>query len=309
MYDIFANWEIGTFCNFRCKYCFNSDKSRTYENIDMDDIINGFNNIGPTFLIHISGGEPYLYPHFVELCEGLTEKHIISINTNISTNNIYNFAERINPKRVKFIHCSLHIEERKRKNLIKDFIDKFHYLRDAGFEIFVTQVLHPSELEIFDRYFDLLKENGIVLNPKNFMGNYRYRHYPHSYSENERNKIINYIETAKNLEEGRNDVQQLLDLERELVYGDLSFRGQLCNAGKNSVTINPNGDVMRCHGIPNKIGNIFEGEIDFLKGPKLCSSKICPCPFFGQLGVDGTHKVVKISTIEDKIDRIINYWR
>ncbi|VVB84497.1 Coenzyme PQQ synthesis protein E [uncultured archaeon] len=82
-YDVLANWEINKLCNFRCKYCFNPDEIKQnpeFRGHELTKIIDGFNNLGPVFLIHMSGGEPFLHPDFVELCTGLTKKHCISIN-------------------------------------------------------------------------------------------------------------------------------------------------------------------------------------------------------------------------------------
>ena len=110
-YDIFANWRINLLCNFRCEYCFYSvfivDRKKQTINTDdeynIEKIVEGFNKTGLTWLVYISGGEPFLQPDFLELCRGLTEKHYISINTNLSTRNIYDFAKHINPEKVTFM--------------------------------------------------------------------------------------------------------------------------------------------------------------------------------------------------------------
>jgi hypothetical protein len=35
----------------------------------------GFDSTGYRWLLHMTGGEPGIYPQFVELCEALTERH------------------------------------------------------------------------------------------------------------------------------------------------------------------------------------------------------------------------------------------
>lgn len=306
-YDVFANWEINKFCNFRCEYCFNPDETKQnleYKGHDIKKAIDGFNKVGPVFLIHISGGEPFLQPNFVELCDGLTKKHYISINTNLSTKNIYDFAEQIDSKRVAFVQCSLHIEERERKNLVKDFIDKYNYLKNAGFEVFTTQVLYPPVLERFEKYYELFRENGIVLGPRCFKGNYKYVNYPTAYTKKEKNKILRYIELSNSSETSRYASTEHI-FEKEFVHGDLSFRGLPCKAGKDFVTINYNGEVIRCLGEPIKMGNIFNGEISFFKEPRPCPAKMCVCPAMGLLGAEGKHKFVKITIIKNKMKYIL----
>jgi aspartyl/asparaginyl-tRNA synthetase len=75
-----------------------------------------FDRTGRTWLLHMSGGEPSHYPDFVELCETLTERHYLSLNSNLTGPSILRFAERIDPSRVSFINAGLHPEERNRRN-------------------------------------------------------------------------------------------------------------------------------------------------------------------------------------------------
>ncbi|VVB84499.1 Uncharacterised protein [uncultured archaeon] len=205
---------------------------------------------------------------------------------------------------MEFIHCSLHVEERERRNLINDFIDKYNCLKNAGFEVFATQVLYPPVLAKFEKYYDLFRENGIILGPRSFRGNYKYGIYPAGYSKTERKKILNYLEISKSSEMSKYAVTEQL-FEKELVNGDLSFRGLECKAGKDIVTINYSGDVLRCPGIPVKMGNIFDGEISLYKENKPCSARICSCPAIGFMGAEGKPKVIKINFLRDKLNYII----
>ena len=83
--DLLADWELNIFCNFSCEYCFYSKdrkaKDKKYaghENIEQ--IVDFFDKSDRTWLIHMSGGEPFIHPRFIELCSKLTKKHYISIN-------------------------------------------------------------------------------------------------------------------------------------------------------------------------------------------------------------------------------------
>src|SRR6188768_467149 len=107
-YDVEADWVLLTTCNFRCTYCFVplpalATKLTTYGT--NGQWTEGFDATGKTWLLHMTGGEPSIYPGFVDLCDQLTRLHYLSINSNLSHRCIETFAERINPERVHFINA------------------------------------------------------------------------------------------------------------------------------------------------------------------------------------------------------------
>ena len=117
-FDVIADWALNKVCNFSCPYCFvpakRKEKQRMrgmmHRKLLTDSIIPE-----KTWLVHMSGGEPFLHPDFIGLCKGLTEKHYVSVNTNLSSRLVDDFCERIDPERVSFVHCSLHIIEKRKK--------------------------------------------------------------------------------------------------------------------------------------------------------------------------------------------------
>lgn len=302
-YDISANWEMPKVCNFRCEYCFykgdpKASPHRGHENID--EIINGFNGSGLVWLIHMSGGEPFLDTHFVELCKGL-KNHFISINTNLSTSNVNDFVEQVNPERVAFIHCSLHIDERERLKLVQDFIDKYHSLKERGFNTYVTQVMYPPLLRRFDEIFDHFKEYGIAIRPKVFRGRYKQKIYPLSYREGERKKILKYSGLSEELDKLSFDTDIDPRLDWNFIRGTLSFKGLLCKAGKDFVTIEYNGNIIRCPGEPISLGDIISGRLLLHKESKPCVSETCLCPYHGLKFAEGKYRLVKNNSTMDAL--------
>src|SRR5215470_7504811 len=98
-YEVEADWILLTSCNFRCRYCFVplsdlASKITTYAT--HAQWADGFDATGKTWLLHITGGEPSIYPGLVDLCEKLTQRHYLSINTNLSHRCFESFADRIN---------------------------------------------------------------------------------------------------------------------------------------------------------------------------------------------------------------------
>jgi len=316
-YDIEVAWQINDFCDFDCAYCWLHErdwtKSKRFAGIqDTQKVINSFNNAGLVWLVHMSGGEPFFSPHFIELCQGLTQTHYISINTNLSHKDVARFAKTINPEKVEFIHASLHITERKKQGKVKDFIQKYHTLKTRGFNIFVSYLMHPSILGRFEKDYAYFKSEGIILRPKIFWGDYygifgilntpivrevnRFNHirsrlrkqYPNSYTDTQKNLIKAYIEKSR-VDEGaigqKHDAGQRtvdLSLDKNWADGLLSFRGRPCLAGVKFVKMDQYGKVYRCNDeTKHYLGNLFNGGIKLLPEPIECSAEICSCPYVG----------------------------
>ena len=84
-YDVEADWLLLSSCNYTCSYCYRPvEKLRERVRVagSIEDIVGFFNESGLTWLLHITGGEPLVYPQFVELCQELTQEHFISLNSN-----------------------------------------------------------------------------------------------------------------------------------------------------------------------------------------------------------------------------------
>ena len=164
-YDLYSTWELNRFCNFRCPYCHpliratrNNIFLKGHDNIAK--IVEAFNKTQKIWLVHMTGGEPFMHPNFIELCQGLAEQHYISINTNLSSDLVYDFREKIRRSRVKFIDCSLHITERERLGLKDDFIKKFVLLKDHNYRIFVHEVMWPPILDRFEEIYNLQRRTS-----------------------------------------------------------------------------------------------------------------------------------------------------
>ncbi len=121
-------WHINDNCNFRCDYCHTWLSSKTQEPIKVSRLSEGLRTLGNDWVFLISGGEPFLEPNFIEICQELTKKHFLALNTNLSLNNIYDFADQVDPERTIFINAAVHIIEREKtdKNL-EAYIEKAHY--------------------------------------------------------------------------------------------------------------------------------------------------------------------------------------
>lgn len=216
-------------------------------------------------LIIFSGGEPFLFPDFVELCRLITRNHSIELVTNLSSRRVLDFAEKINPSKVELVEISLHISELKRKNLLNNFIDNIRLLKTKGFNIKVTYVMYPPLVKRFERDYDFFISHGVEVEPRLYRGLYRLRKYPKSYNRNEKAIISKYIASPLG----------------NLLASKPAFKGKICSAGRSSVVIHHDGKICRCQGDQKQIGNFITQGITLFDMPKKCTSSSCPCPSEG----------------------------
>ena len=310
-YDITAGWGINTLCNFKCPYCLikihNMNDTIIGEK-DLDKIINSFDETKKTWLIWMTGGEPFLHPRFIELCKRLTKKHYIAMNTNLSSPLVYNFCKEIDPKRVLRLNCSLHITERERLGLKEDFVEKVKLLKERGFKVDISQVMWPPILERFDSIYEEFRKREILITPNSFNGIYNKKRYPEAYTNKDKKKMQYYFnETEKNNKNIIETIKPKIEINKKLTKNDfsgkLSFQGLPCLAGKNYVTIYHNGDIFRCYDDNTKLGNIFSGEFKLLDKPEMCKAKECNCYYTGLDNCLGEPRVI-CPSFGDKIKKL-----
>ena len=282
-YDVEADWVLLMTCNFRCAYCFVplpalATKLTTYGT--NGQWTEGFDATGKTWLLHMTGGEPSIYPGFVDLCDQLTRLHYLSINSNLSHRCIETFAERINPERVHFINAAAHYDERPKQAALDAFISRVQKLRRHRFHVLVSSVMTPHLVKNFPELSAYFESHGLSLIPKVMRERFKGKVYPGAYSAEEKSLIVEYLAKARHsyatviaaMEETAT-IDMFADdrlLDRPRIY-----RGKLCGSGHNFVRIEPNGAVVRC-GSGTQLGNVLLKNVAFLNAPKPCDSFYCP---------------------------------
>src|ERR1700726_879470 len=174
-YDLEADWHLLNTCNYRCSYCFFTaatlgEKLRTFAT--PQQWRSAFDATGHVWLLHMTGGEPSVYPEFFELCRGLTERHYISINSNLTGSSLAAFAQNIDPARVNFINAGLHLEEREARFGHEKFLRNADLLLSKEFSIIVSLVATPMALARFQEAVSLLEPIGLFPIPKLLRGHF-----------------------------------------------------------------------------------------------------------------------------------------
>lgn len=284
-YDIEANWRLLNTCNFRCDYCFSHpDALGAMLNIyaTPEQWAESFNTTSKTWLLHITGGEPTIYPGFVDLCEQLTKNHFVSLNSNLSHHCVNEFAEKIDPARVHYINAAVHYFERQKKASLSVFINRVQSLQSHQFNVLVSLVMTPTIVKIYSEISQYFESFGISVIPKTLRDNYQGMKYPEAYSEKEKTLIVQYLREARLKYMSiitRMAEPATIDMfndERFLnSHSHRNYHGRLCGSGYKFIKLKPDGSVFRC-GSKECLGNILQKNVSFLSSPMLCNSSYCP---------------------------------
>lgn len=281
-HSIEADWIINSRCNLHCEYCLSADarEDRHVGRFPIERIAAFFDETGRSWRLHITGGEPLLHPRFAELCALLSLRHLISLNTNLVSDTIYDLMDMVDPRRVIGLNCSAHIIERERMGLVDDYIRKLNDLADRGFLAYASQVMLPEGFPRFPADFEQLRARGVILIPKILRGVYRGQRYPGAYTARERELYTTYslgAEDAGAYGADKTALMPMLDanMDRQFLIGIPDFKGVNCDAGRDFVRIRPNGDIQRCGGNA-LLGNVFRSKLRLLDAPLPCNDSCCP---------------------------------
>ena len=256
-YDAWLHWDVTKRCNLDCEYCFGkiTDSNVKVNSIDIKSLMTTLNTTGKIFRISFTGGEPTMVPNFIETVKVITDKHYVSLNTNLITKNLLRIIGNVDPIRILHIHATLHFDELIKKNLLGTFINTYKLLEKNGFNIYAEAVAYPLLSHRVEEIESTMKLNEINFEYAPYFGKFEDKNYPESYTESEL-KLFN------------------LSTEDINCY---SQKGELCNAGYNSAVVFSNGNAYPCHQIKEKMGNIYD-QISFNESLIKCPSKRCGCP-------------------------------
>jgi MoaA/NifB/PqqE/SkfB family radical SAM enzyme len=282
-HTIEADWQLNSICNMKCGYCFSTTNPTIARStvIDPARCLEFFDATGEVWSLHMTGGEPFLTSGFVKLCSVLSSRHFLSLNSNLCSALVRDFAEAVDRSHVQYVHCCLHLEERGRLNLWKALEDNLRALTRRGFLVFASQVMTSKTFAVFPQAAERLADLGVVLIPKFLQGLFEGKWYPHAYSEKEKAVFCTLSEEAEAglrsltplLMQQRVTVNPLRD--REFLSGFPIFRGVGCSAGARFFTIQSNGNIYRC-GSNHLLGNIEKDIFGPLPPYTPCDSSYYP---------------------------------
>ncbi|HXK82228.1 MAG TPA: radical SAM protein [Bacteroidales bacterium] len=267
------NWEITRKCNFSCSYCVNKQGFNEFETpvFSPEEIAGFFKNTSKEWLILITGGEPFTYPNFAEVCQKLAENHYLQITSNLSLPEVYDFADIVNPQKVFMLSASFHSLERKEKAAREEFFNKCNYLKNKGFNVVVNYITHPDSMDKMEEEIACINNKGFETFAIILRGMVGEKSYPEAFSENDMKIIKPHVID--------------FDIETKAAFGKLNYYGHKCEAGSKYFFVKPNGDVSRCATLQKKIGNLFDGTIVSDKQELPCIANNCNDVYCGLASV------------------------
>lgn len=283
-YDIEGDWILFSTCNYRCTYCFWDETAlgaKIAPIAPVDQLADFFDRSELTWLLHLTGGEPFIYPDFVQLCRLLTRRHLISINTNADSPHISAFVDTVDPSRVDFVNCGVHERQRQERRGVDRFVRNVTRLRAAGFDTFASCVMYPDLMGEFPTLWQRYADAGVVVMPKAFRGRYRDRRYPAAYTDADRSLFREYTDRAAGFyadQFARRPEPPTVNpfMDAHLFLDELpDYRGDLCGAGHSFARIVPDGEVRVC-GPDQVIGHVVQGWFLRRPGPAPCTTLECP---------------------------------
>lgn len=262
--EISFAWDIHYRCNFRCPYCwfFDNWAQQASRNIYLSPqewlkiwqrVFDKYGEVR----IAITGGEPFIYPHFIELIKELSAIHIIKITTNMS-GDIETFVKEVSPRRV---YLDLNFHPLFTRNL-DEFIRKIKLLHGAGFDAGVCYLAYPPQMSRLNFYKQLFEKNKIRFALAAFWGSYNNKKYPDSYTSQEKELIKPFLG----------------DVDRMTYHLDsTSPKGKLCNAGYKYANVQGDGKVVRCAQYAHQpFANIMDCDFRLFDRPLPCENDSCP---------------------------------
>jgi MoaA/NifB/PqqE/SkfB family radical SAM enzyme len=257
-------WDIHYKCNFRCPYCWFDKNWDAMEKVtrymSVPELMKVWRRIydrhGECHIM-ITGGEPSIYPNFVEFIAELSKLHTVKVTSQLS-GDMYAFAEKVDPSRV-----TLDMNFHPKDSNYDSFLSKILALKKKGFQGGVCYLAYPPNMDKIDFYNNKFKEHGIGFALAAFWGEHNGKKYPDSYSEAERKMMEPFLGDISR-------VKYHLEGKKTL--------GKLCRSGQVYASIKADGKVTRCGPLSHKpIGNIFDDDFKLFDKPMPCEAEVCPC--------------------------------
>jgi MoaA/NifB/PqqE/SkfB family radical SAM enzyme len=282
---LFVNWLVTERCNFRCRYCSIFNPFTTRKKIlrkvrevvprrswpspkydlreHLDTVLNNFRETGRDVCFGFTGGEPFVYPGFLEIIRriALEDRFTVALDTNLSVGDIGDLIGAVPPGKMEYIFTSLHVEERERLyGSLDGFLEDVSVLDRNGYSIGVNYVLAPYLLDRFREDYEYCLSRGVKLVPKMFKGVFEGNKYPASYSPGEISDIF---------------LRYSPEYSRDKLKHRRTF-GMRCSAGLNIVRVRGNGDMVPCLEENTLLGNVYAG-FRLNDDSIVCRARQCAC--------------------------------
>ncbi len=270
-------WHVNDQCNLKCKHCYQEGQTTQMPSFDVllnilrqyDDLLNSFpRNAGTGRRAHINltGGEPFLHPHFFDLLELLCTDHFVSYGI-LSNGTLVtpHTAKRLKALRPAFVQVSIEgtretHDQIRGEGSYQKAMEGINNLVAAGIATYISFTAHRRNYLEFPDVVRQGRKLGISRiwadrlipcgNGAALMDDLL--------DQNETAAFFGIMETSRKKRwpflSKKNDVA----MHRALQFLAGGGEPYHCTAGNTLISILPNGDVLPCRRMPVVVGNVFE---------------------------------------------------
>lgn len=261
-------------CNFKCPYCTGWKETNALEFQPLNTLItvwdNVFHKIPYTEIdLHLTGGEPTIYPNFFELLKYfITKVSKIHVCTNLSFN-AHDFLNlKIPPDRIS-LHATFHPS----CISIDDFIENLILLKKYIINDTVEFVADENNLK--NQELIIKKINDCKIKAKILF----LKFVKQDFSDKDTFIKKNNFSGTLNSDNEIKMIKKIRDEQKLNISDYESFEkfslGKKCSAGYKSIYIMPNGNIRKCSMDSTYLGNIFDCDINIYTEPQICTQKVC----------------------------------
>lgn len=253
---ITLGWDLCYSCNYRCPYCGvwerKPDNAAVVAWQEWAGIWHRLYLEYGSIHIFLSGGEPSVYPGFLNLVRNLTKEHTVEVCTNLSWDvdelipgipaGTLKVAPTFHPTFARF----------------EEFFAKAVKIREYLPNLQIYYVAHPGQIKDMPERSLRFKKEGINLIPLPLRGD---------------GFVLNSEEEKRIVEE----VSPYRGNKISYQLQKISPKGKLCRAGCHYAVIRVGGNVDRCSQYADAaVGNILQADFRFFEQPEPCSKEYCP---------------------------------
>lgn len=166
------NLQITAQCNYNCVHCFNaSDNSPLLSEMPYEDVLHLLDDAKSCGIhaLTITGGEPMLHPHFMDIMRAIYERDmfVFDFNTNgfFLTQEVLDEFKKLgcNPlMKISFDGIGYHDWMRGAKGAEEDALRAIRLCVDNGFRVMVQYNINKRNLPTLEETLDLLDAMGVA---------------------------------------------------------------------------------------------------------------------------------------------------
>ncbi len=273
-YKVHWNWEILQPCNYRCSYCVVHNESAPYlilEIIEWQKIWERIFKLYGCCQVRFAGGEPTIYPNYIDLVGMILRMHTVDVTTNLSFD-VHEWIKKV-PSEGIAISGSLHLEHTDPQA----FMEKLLVLREKGNQLIsASLVAYPPMLNRVEEARVMFEKNQILFKIIPFNGVYEGKRYPGAYTDEEKALLGMQVEKSPDML-GQTLNRQWQDYAKAKP-DEKNFMGVPCHMGEMYAKIYSDGTVRRCcHTGVSILGHITDPNLRLYEGPEPCTVMSCSC--------------------------------